>query len=108
MMKVTPNNLLATGLTLIFAMGKVTGLLDWSWWLVFLPVLIFTAATLILLAMFLILAFIGIGTLTVQRKDNEKRNIEKRIAAWRAQQQPRQHRAEPTSEMGGDEPGPEQ
>ena len=44
------------GLTGLFAWGKITGHLDWSWWLVFVPVYVSTALGLLLLWVVYLLA----------------------------------------------------
>lgn len=45
-------------LTLIFVVAKLWGIIDWSWWLVFLPVIIsFGFALIILLFVSIVLLF---------------------------------------------------
>lgn len=46
-------------LTIIFVIAKLWGVIDWSWWLVFLPVLIGVGISLLILSLLLILITIG-------------------------------------------------
>lgn len=46
-------------LTVIFVIAKITGFIDWSWWLVFLPVLVTLGISLVILIIVLIVAAIS-------------------------------------------------
>jgi len=54
---------LVTVLTLVFVIGKVFGYLNWSWWLVFLP-LILLGVFILLILMFVLIVF-GISLLMI-------------------------------------------
>jgi len=53
-------------LTLLFAAGKIFGALDWSWWLVFLPLFVQLGLALV------ILAFFGIVVLVAHNSGRKK------------------------------------
>jgi hypothetical protein len=66
-----------TGLTILFIGLKMTGFIDWSWWLVLTP----------LVGMFVMYVFIGIvkGVLDYQRKTKSERAM-KNIQQWAAEE----------------------
>lgn len=55
--------LLTDILTLVFIVLKVCGVVDWSWWLVFLPLILFVGGFVILMVVCIILAvlFCNVG-----------------------------------------------
>ena len=46
-------------LTIIFVIAKLWGEINWSWWLVFLPILISAGITLFVILTILIVIFLG-------------------------------------------------
>ena len=46
-------------LTIIFVVCKIFGIIDWSWWLVFLPIIISFTLTIILLVVVFVLAVLA-------------------------------------------------
>lgn len=46
-------------LTIIFVIAKILGYINWSWWLVFLPVLIGVAISVFIILVIIILFIIG-------------------------------------------------
>lgn len=49
---------LAIVLTIIFAIARIMGLIDWSWWLVLSPALIYCAIWLVVLLIAIIIALV--------------------------------------------------
>lgn len=47
-------------ITIIFVVLKLTGVIDWSWWLVLSPILIYFALLIIVLIIVLIMALVNI------------------------------------------------
>ncbi len=50
---------LSSILTIIFVIAKLTGVIDWSWWIVFLPTIITIGLAIIFVAVLLIIIMIG-------------------------------------------------
>ncbi len=50
---------LSSILTIIFVIAKLTGVIDWSWWIVFLPTIITIGLAIIFMAVLLIVIMIG-------------------------------------------------
>ncbi len=50
---------LSSILTIIFVIAKLTGVIDWSWWIVFLPTIITIGLAILFMAVLLIVIMIG-------------------------------------------------
>lgn len=51
--------LLLNGLSLVFVVAKVFGLIGWSWWAVFIPTYIYIVLVIILITLAIILEFLA-------------------------------------------------
>ena len=47
-------------LTIIFVIAKLWGVVDWSWWLVFLPIFISCGIFILIISVILILAIVAV------------------------------------------------
>jgi len=47
-------------LTIIFVIAKLWGVVDWSWWLVFLPIFISLGIFILIISVILILAIVAV------------------------------------------------
>lgn len=65
-------NSLAAFLTVLFAILKILGVISWSWWIVFLPILSVVALSIVVLI--LILLGVSVWNLHQHHKFNKKFN----------------------------------